>query len=53
MSLPCGGLAGQRTELKMFEVQTNLEAKLYLFFSKHTFLHVCRCIAYTHFVWRV
>lgn len=24
MSLPCGGLAGQRTELKMFEVQTNL-----------------------------
>lgn len=24
ISLPCGGLAGQRPELKMFEVQTNL-----------------------------
>lgn len=24
ISLPCGGLAGQQPELKMFEVQTNL-----------------------------
>lgn len=48
ISLPCGGLAGQRSELKMFEVQTNLEAKLYSFpetysFNLFVYLHVCVC----------
>lgn len=32
MSLPCGGLAGERAELKVFEVYTKLFAERYLSF---------------------